>query len=196
MISLEPPHRLARPDDARTLAELVNIAGEGLALHVWTDMALPGQSAWEVGRNRAARDSGGFSYRNAIVRELNGEIVSCLIGYPLEHSPSPVNYDDMPAMFVPLQQLEDEVPGTWYVNVLATYPHSRGKGYGGRLLDIAEQLAREAHCSGLSVIVSDANSAARRLYERKAYSEHAQRPMVKQGWRHSGENWLLLVRYF
>jgi len=196
MISLEPPHRLARPEDAHALAELVNIAGEGLALHVWTDMARPGESAWEVGRKRAARDSGGFSYRNAIVREINGEIVSCLIGYPLENTPAPVNYEDMPGMFVPLQQLEDEVPGTWYVNVLATYPESRGKGYGGRLLDIAEQLALEAHRSGLSVIVSDTNTAARRLYERKGYSEHAQRPMVKQDWHHGGRNWLLLIKHF
>ena len=36
----------------------------------------------------------------------------------------------MPPMFVPLQELEDRVPGTWYVNVLATLEEHRGKGYG------------------------------------------------------------------
>jgi ribosomal protein S18 acetylase RimI-like enzyme len=194
MNTLEPPCRPARPDDAWALAELVNIAGEGLALHVWSGMAGPGESAWATGRSRAVRDSGGFSYRNAIVLEENGKVVACLIGYPLENAPGTINYDEIPAMFVPLQQLEDEVPGTWYVNVLATYPDSRGKGYGGRLLAIAEQKALDANCYGLSVIVSDANTAARRLYEKQGYSEHAQRPMVKQGWRNDGVNWILLVK--
>jgi hypothetical protein len=36
----------------------------------------------------------------------------------------------MPAMFVPLQELENLAPGTWYVNVLAAYPEHRSQGHG------------------------------------------------------------------
>lgn len=194
MIALESPYRPATPDDAAALAELVNFAGEGMPLYLWTGMAGPSESPWAVGRQRALRDSGGFSYRNAVVRDDDGRVVAALIGYPLPDEPEPVDYGDMPPMFVPLQQLEDLVPATWYVNVLATYPEQRGRGYGAELLAIAERLAAETGKQGLSIIVSDANAGARRLYERCGYAEVATRPMVKNGWDNRGDHWVLLKK--
>ena len=55
-------------------------------------------------------------------------------------------------------------------------------------------LAADAGKSGLSIIVSDANAGARRLYERQGYSEIATRPMVKDSWDNPGENWVLLKK--
>ncbi len=194
MIDLANPYRHATPQDARAMAELVNIAGEGMPLYLWTRMAGAGESPWAIGQQRAKRESGGFSYRNAVLREDGGSVVSALIGYPLPDAPEPTNYQELPAMFVPLQQLEDLVPGTWYVNVLATYPDYRGKGYGAGLLSIAEQLAADTNRTGLSIIVSDANTGARRLYERQGYAEIASRPIVKESWQNPGENWVLLKK--
>jgi ribosomal protein S18 acetylase RimI-like enzyme len=194
MIELHPPHRAASPGDARAMAELVNMAGEGLPLYLWTAMAAPGESPWDVGRQRAMRESGGFSYRNAVIREESGETAACLIGYPLDDEPVAVNHAELPAMFVPLQELEEMAPGTWYVNVLATYPEHRGKGYGSRLLSIAEAIASRGGKRGLSIIVSDANTGARRLYERSGYRERASRPMVKERWENPGSHWVLLVK--
>lgn len=192
MLSLDAPYRRATPRDAGELAELVDIAGEGMPTYLWTQMAAAGESVWDVGRRRALRESGGFSYRNAVVREAEGRAVAALVGYRLDDAPEPANYDDMPGMFVPLQELEDLVPGTWYVNVLATYPEHRGRGFGSELLAVAERLAAETHSKGLSIIVSDANTGARRLYERTGYFEVASRPMVKDAWENPGENWVLL----
>jgi len=192
MIELEAPFRRAMPDDAPALAELVDIAGEGLPFYLWSKMAQSGESVWEVGRRRAVREAGSFSFRNAIVAEVDGVVVASLIGYPLPDRPEPID-DRMPAMFVPLQELENLAPGTWYVNVLATFAAYRGRGYGTRLLGIAERLAAAAGRSGLSIIVSDANVGARRLYERCGCAEVATRPMVKEGWDNPGENWILLV---
>ena len=61
--------------DASALAVLVDIAGEGLPAHLWNTLRAPGQSILEVGRERAAREAGGFSYRNAVVAEVDGRIV-------------------------------------------------------------------------------------------------------------------------
>ena len=192
MIELARSFRRATQADASALAELVNFAGEGMPLYLWSRMTEPGESPWAVGARRAMREEGGFSYRNAVVREDEGRVVAALIGYPLPDKPEPVDYDELPAMFVPLQQLEDLVPGTWYVNVLATFPEHRGKGYGRELLVIAEQLALDTGRNGLSLIVSDANGGARRLYARQGYEEIATRPMVKDDWQNPGENWVLL----
>jgi ribosomal protein S18 acetylase RimI-like enzyme len=157
-------------------------------------MAEPGESAWEVGRRRAQREAGSFSYRNAVVVEADGRVVAALVGYPLPDAPEPIEYDRMPPLFVPLQELENLAPRTWYVNVLATYPAYRGRGYGTRLLGIADQLAAATGRTGLSIIVSDANAGARRLYERCGYVEVALRPMVKERWDGPGEHWVLLIK--
>ena len=194
MIDLEEPFRRAGPEDAEALVDLINFAGEGLPLYLWERMAEAGETAWDVGRRRAKREAGGFSYRNAVVAESGGRVVSCLIGYPLADRLEPIDYENTPAMFVPLEELEHAAPGTWYVNVLASYPEARGQGYGTRLLAIAERLARETGKRGLSIIVSDANSGAQRLYGNRGYRRVADRPMVKEDWRNPGERWVLLTK--
>ena len=113
-------------DDAPLLAELVNYAGEGLPLYLWQRMAEPGESPWDVGRRRAARTEGSFSFRNAVMARNDGEHTGCVIGYPLPDVPEPVP-SDMPPMFRPLQELENEAPGSWYINVLAVIPAHRGE---------------------------------------------------------------------
>lgn len=195
MDDLAPPFFPASPDDADALARLVNMAGEGLPLYLWERMAGPGESAWDVGRQRARRDEGAFSWRNAVVLRhgdvADGAAIACLIGYDIPDAPQPV--DDLPAMFVPLQELENLAPGTWYVNVLATLPAHRGRGLGSRLLDFAEARARTAGRRGMSLIVDDSNLGARRLYERRGYRETARRPMVKEDWDNPGTDWVLLT---
>ncbi len=185
--------RRATTDDAVDMAELVNIAGHGLPLYLWGKTARPGQSAWDVGRERARHGTGGFAYRNTVVREVDGKVGACLIGYGLAEKPEPID-DDIPSMLIPLLELENEVPGTWYINVLAAYPEYRGQGFGSELLDVAEQLASEAGCRGVSLITSDSNAGARRLYERTGFEECATRPIVKEEWEHSGDTWVLMLK--
>lgn len=194
MIDLPAGHRWATREDATAMAELVNMAGEGMPFYLWRQTGGTDESAWQVGRQRALRESGAYSYRNTVIRAADGRIAALLIGYPLGDEPDPNGWNDVPPMFVPLQELEDLVPGTWYVNILAAYPEYRGKGYGRELLDIAGQLAAATSRRGLSIIVSDRNDGARRLYERTGFSEVAIRPMVKDGWESDSENWVLLAR--
>ena len=194
MIQLTPPFRRATPGDAQALAELVDFASEGLALYLWTKLAGPGGDPWTVGRERAQREEGSFSYRHAVVLERDGGIVAGLIGYPLPDRPEPIP-DSMPPMFVPLQELENLAPRTWYVNVLAAYPDQRSQGLGTALLAVADKLAAEAGSRGLSIIVSDANTGARRLYERTGYREVAKRAKVKEAWQSLGKDWVLLVKH-
>lgn len=185
--------RSARRSDAAALAELVNFAGEGMPLYLWESMREGDETAWDVGRRRAAREEGSFSWRNAVVAETGGQVVAALIGYAQPEQPQPIDAA-MPAMFVPLQELENLAPNSWYVNVLAVYPAHRRQGLGRALLTVADEKASQLDLPGLSVIVSDANKAARRLYLGCGYREAGARPMVKDGWQGSGRNWLLLTK--
>jgi ribosomal protein S18 acetylase RimI-like enzyme len=188
-----PRFRPAASEDAAVLAELVNEAGEGMPLYLWGKLAQPGESAWDVGARRAAREQGAFSYRNATMVEHEGRAVGCLIGYEIPDVPKPVD-PNMPAMFRPLQELENLAPGTWYVNVLAVLLPYRNLGYGTALLRLADDTGRRLGKRGMSVIVNDSNTVGRRLYERVGYRETARRPMVKEGWANPGRDWVLLTK--
>jgi len=186
--------RDAARSDCAKLAQLINYAGEGLPLYLWRQMAGSGDDPWEIGRERAARDSGSFSYRNSIVAEVDGEIAGALVGYPVADEPEPVDPVNTPAMFTPLIELENLAAGTWYVNAVAAFPDARGLGVGTELMQWAERRADELGLRAVSLIVSDANRGARRLYERLGYEESASRPMVKEQWRNGGENWVLMIK--
>jgi len=186
--------RTGRKSDASALAELVNYAGEGIPVYLWQNMAEGEETAWDVGRSRASRDEGAFSYRNAIMAELTEDpCAGCLIGYSVGSEPEPIT-DDTPPMFRPMQELENLALNSWYVNVLAVYPRYRGRGLGTALLDQADMIAERNGLSALSIMVSDVNTGAMRLYERHGFKFAAMRPMVKEAWENPGRNWVLLIK--
>jgi len=190
MFRLEPPLRVATAADARALADLVNFAGEGLPLYIWEGLAKDGQDPWEVGRARQIQK---VREGQIVVVDFGDGAVASLTGYPIGSEPTPIA-DDVPALFRPLQELENRALESWYVNVLACYPEYRGQGLGSRLLELAEQSAREEALRRMSVIVANTNAGARRFYERYGYEEAATLPCVKDGWETDTEHWVLLIK--
>jgi ribosomal protein S18 acetylase RimI-like enzyme len=190
-----PIFRPATKSDAAALAVLVDIAGEGMPAYMWSTLAAPGQSVLELGRERACRDEGGFSYQNAVVAEIDGEVAAGLIGYRLD---DPYDLEgslaETPDIVRPLVSLEAKAPGSWYVNVLATFPEFRRRGIGARLLAIAAEKAREQGARSLSVIVGSWNGGAARLYGGAGYETIAkEKAILFPGCPHQGD-WVLMVK--
>jgi ribosomal protein S18 acetylase RimI-like enzyme len=186
--------RPARKSDAASLAILVDIAGEGMPSYMWSRMREPGQSVFEVGRARAARDEGAFSWRNAHVAEVDGELAAMLVDYRLDDPYDTGDLGKLPDVVRPLVKLEAMAPGSWYVNVLATFPEFRGQGIGARLLALAEERGRAQKVASASIIVASENTGAVRLYGRTGYAEVARAPAVEfPGCAHGGE-WVLMVK--
>jgi ribosomal protein S18 acetylase RimI-like enzyme len=188
-----PIFRPARITDAASLAVLVDIAGEGMPASMWSTMTAPGQSLFELGRERARRDTGGFSYRNAVVAEI-GEVVACLVGYRLDDPYDLSGLDEMPELVRPLVLLEAKAPGSWYINVLAAFPEVQRQGLGRQLLDIAERKGREMGAPAVSVIVGTWNEGAGRLYARAGFAPLANEPAIlPPGFAHK-DDWVLMVK--
>lgn len=186
--------RPARKSDAAALAILVDIAGEGMPSYLWSRMREPGQSVMEVGRARAARDEGGFSYRNTTVAEIDGEVAACLVDYQFDDPYDTGDLATLPDMVRPLIELEAKAPGSWYINVLATFPEFRGQGIGARLLALAEERGRAQKAKSASIIVASENTGALRLYTRSGYREVARARVVEfPGCAHGGD-WVLMVK--
>ncbi len=187
--------RRATKQDASELVCLIDCAGYGMPLYVW-DTIIDGESSvLEVGRKRAMREEGSFSYKNAWVAEMDGNVAGILVGYRLDDEIELDEDDKIPTVFRPLIELESEAPGTWYVNVLAVHDEYRGKGIGQKLLDQAEICAKSTNADGLSLIFESANTGARKLYEREGYRVTASRKRVPFGKDRTGSpEWILMKK--
>lgn len=185
--------RNAKASDADHLVRFINMAADDLPLHFWKKSAGEGADPIAYGRERAARETGNFSFRNAWLAEIDGEVAACLLGYPAALEPEPVE-PGTPPIFVPLLELEALAPGSWYLNVLATYPQFRGKGLGSALLAKAEEVTRQAGRSTISLIAEDTHQDALRLYRAKGYTEVARRPVVKDDWPVEASEWILFTK--
>ncbi|WP_170293935.1 GNAT family N-acetyltransferase [Paracoccus limosus] len=184
--------RKARASDAPHLVRFINMAADDLPLHFWRKTAGPEGDPWALGAERAARETGNFSYQNAWLAEIDGAVGACLLGYPADE-PGPID-PDTPPIFVPLLELEALAPGAWYLNVLATYDDFRGKGLGSALLAHAETVARAAGHASISLIAADTHRDALRLYAAKGYGEIARRPVVKDDWQVDANEWILFTK--
>ncbi len=190
--------RPARKADAAALAVLIDMAGEGMASWVWSDMASGHETAFEVGRRRAGREEGAFSYRNAcvLVAQHNGmeEIAGMVLGYRLGDPYVMPDLADMPAPFRPLVELEAAASGAWYLNAIAVFSDFRGRRFGARLMEKAEGIAGDSGAREIALIWAEQNDLAAGLYRRLGYTERARRPIVPfPGIRLAGD-WVLLAK--
>ena len=149
-----------------------------------------GQSAESFGLERIQSEDAGISYSNAWVAEIEGNPLGCLIAYQKPEVTDELTSDVSP-LFEPLMVLEREAFATGYVFVLSTVSQARGQGIGSSLLTFAE---RYRGPRGMSLIVADNNTGARKLYERNGYEVCASQPMTKNGWESEGEDWLLMIK--
>ena len=172
--------REATPADAPALARLIDIAGEGVPSRLWSQMATGGQNPIEVGEERARRDSGGFSWRNALVTERDGQVAAMMLGYgigePSEEDRAGIR--DLPETLQPFIELEHRSAGSFYVNALATLPGRRGLGLGAALMRAAEDRAKAQGISRMSIQAYEQNTGAVRLYERLGYRRTETRPVL------------------
>lgn len=186
--------RPADRSDATALAVLTDIAGEGMPFWAWSGMAEEHQSPLEIGRSRAARDEGGFSYRNASVLEIEDEIAGMVLSYQLDDPYEIGDLEAMPEPFRPLVELEAIVPGSWYVSALATFEEFNDRDNFQTLMEKAEKKAYSVSAKEISFICSEKNEEACFLCQTTGFSERSRRPMISFPGERCEGNWLLFVK--
>lgn len=185
--------RPATPSDARSLAELIEIAGGGIPGWLWSQMAEPGETPLDVGERRARREQGGFSYRHATVAEIGGAVAGMILAYRLDA----VDEEEIaaaPDLVRPFLELEREVPGSFYINAFAIYEPHRGRRLGTRLVEATFGHAEQAGCSTLSVQYFSQNPRAGVFYERHGFRFVAERKLVAHPACRYDDRTVLLVR--
>jgi len=187
-------YRAATPTDADVVAELFDMAVGGLAAYRWGERAGKGGDAMAFARQLIAGGQGRFSYRNAIVAEVDGKVVGVMVGRlePLAGFEPRPDLEDSPIK--PWNELEQLAGGMWLLRGIAVRPEHRGKGIARTLLAKSEELARQSGAGRLAIVAAEENSAVVTLYRDHGFETLARRPVVL--WPNAPHNgdWLLLVK--
>ena len=154
------------------------MAGEGIPAYFWEQSKRPGQDVLDVGAEKAASEAENFSYRNMHLAVIDGKIAGMLLAYRLPDQEDAEGLEELPTFIRPLIELEQCVPGSFYINMLATYPEHRNKGVGRALMGIVDDLASTAGCTRLSIEVFEQNHGALRLYQRLGYTVVEKRSVI------------------
>jgi ribosomal protein S18 acetylase RimI-like enzyme len=170
--------RKANTDDCLKIAELAMMAGEGIPAYFWAQTQLAGENIYQSGARNACTETDNFSYRNAYLAIEYDEVCGMLLAYRLTTPEAGHDIEEYPEFIRPLIELEQQVPDSFYINMLATYPQYRHRGIGEALMKYAEQLAQEADCDLLSLVVFGENRGACKLYQRLDYEIADKRKVI------------------
>lgn len=184
-----PSLRPARRDDARALAELVQVAGAGIpTTYLWALDAAPEEQAADIGERLVADDRGPLSYRNVVLVQsrAGGEVIGLMLGYVLSRPDASRAGagPELTGLLEPILALEGEAIGSYYVRFLAVREDWKGAGVDRLLFDAADERAVERGADTLSAIAyeqdRDAVTALQRdgfgIVDRRAIDAHPAHP--------------------
>ncbi len=187
---MEISFRQAREEDAIFIAKHANQAGEGFPLHMWGRENKKSIDPFELLVAEVKRVDSVNSFTKSQIAEVNATQVGCLICQHIGETPHKIDERE-PDMVRPLLELERYALSTYNVFVLSIESDYQGKGIGAAMLKRAEENIGE---KGMSLIVSDGNIRAKRLYERVGYFAVRSVSMIKHDWDNPGSNWQLMIK--
>jgi len=186
--------RPADKPDVEDIARLALIAGEGIPAWFWKQSASNGQDIEQVGAEKLLSEQDNFSYRNVQVAVIDNHIAGMMLAYRLPDVDDAEDLDQFPAFIRPMVELEQCVPSSFYINMLATFSDYRNMSVGTKLMNRVDWLASDAGCTISSIEVFDQNEGALRLYQRLGYKIIEKRPVVPHSSHPYDGNLLLLTR--
>jgi ribosomal protein S18 acetylase RimI-like enzyme len=164
-------YRSAEKLDCAKIAELTNVASDGVAEYLFHDL-IPEMTPTQIIAYNLEQDVYPHTYKSATVAVDGTAVVGLALSYPSSyHMITP----EMRAFFPGdrLAHLNDffaaRVPDSWYLDTLAVEKAYRKKGIGTKLLELNKEQASTNGLDVLSLIVFADNTPALNLYKRYGF---------------------------
>lgn len=183
--------RPATRADSADIAILDDIASSGLASLVLETGVREGRydRPLECGRDGIAHSDGPYSWANALIAEIDGDVAGMSLSFELTGTDS--NADISDPVLEPIEKLKSQSLGTRFIDSVGVYTRFRGRGAGKALVE-AEIARAEPHVC--SIITDDANAPALALYRGLGFIEQAHAPYVPFSQNRAAGRWVLLIR--
>lgn len=190
-----PSFRRATEADCSDLVILGDIAARGIMSWIWSNLAEPGQSWIEVGRERLRTLPELRSHHsNWHLAVLQGRTIGAFFGLRLAPAPATMDWSEVSDILRPLAEMEHLAQGCWLLQAVSLFPEFRGQGLARPLLLQAEVVAKASGAARIVLQVEEVNQTACQCYFRLGYSEWTRRPYVPfPGSRDSGD-WILMAK--
>ncbi len=191
--------RDAVPGDALTLAQLTIMAGHGLH-EIFYGGLVAGKSTAEIIAERRIRNPANFSslawWRVAIDRQ--GQTLGALNSFPHEvferSTADPLLTGKRLAVAGSITELEASATGTFYINIIAVMPESRGGGIGAALMAEGERLALHSGFRRMALSTFEADARLLEFYRRHGFEIADTRPIEPHPGLDYDGNWALMTR--
>ncbi|OCW56548.1 hypothetical protein AWJ14_16510 [Hoeflea olei] len=144
----------------------------------------------EFGRDGYAFVEGPFSWRNALVAEVDDMVAGMSLSFELTGGDDDTDELKNDPALKTIEALKARAVGTRFIDTVAVYTRFRGRGIGRAL--VAAELDRAAGPS--SIITDDANSTALDLYRSLGFVEQARAPLIAFPDHPAADAWVLLMR--
>ena len=182
--------REGTPNDATTLALVLDSAGRRVPSYFWSQYAARGQSFFEFGREKIRKETDTGSYcKNWNVGEINSELVGAFFGFIVDNPYPEIDYENEPDWWLPFLELEKIASGSWLLQAISILPEHRGKGLAKKFLTKSDEVAQSKGVTNITLQVEEINHIALKTYKSHGYTEIAR----KKKFRYSVAN---IVRVF
>lgn len=164
-------YRTGRRDDSKKLAELIDIASDGVVEYLFHDL-FQGLSPLEVVAQNLAQDNYPYTFNNAIVAVDGNAVVGMILSYPSSFHEMT---DEMKSFFPPerLAHLDhffsSRIENSWYIDSLCVNKSHRRQGIGEKLIYLSKEKAAKSGYPSLSLIVFADNKPAMSLYKKTGF---------------------------
>jgi ribosomal protein S18 acetylase RimI-like enzyme len=125
------------------------------------------------------------------IAEVEGQVAGAYTGYRLDDVSTDEN---LPDVYVPTHELEALVEGSWLLMALAVFAEHRRRGVASIMLADAEQQARRAGASQMSVLAESVNTGAVQLYQASGFQEFRRRAYIPFSGSRDDGDWILLTK--
>ena len=161
----------AGKEDCATLAELIDMASDGVVEYLFRDL-VPGMQPVQLIAHNLENIDSPHSYKSAIVARDGKEVVGMALSYSSDFH----HISDEMRNFFPadrLAHLSDfyaaRVENSWYLDTLSVFGGHRRQGIGEKLISLTKKKAIENGYNALSLIVFADNELALPVYKRTGF---------------------------
>lgn len=174
--------RPAMAEDARQIAQLIDMAASGMEIWEWTEKLTPALQAQaktplDIGEAEVMNPENKFFYGNTTVVQIDDRLAGIYIKYVIE-----VKSGEELAALSPMNRvyadLKQHAVGSHYIDSLACYPEFQGRGLGSLLLKDAMEKAQADGGTKLCLLVFEENIGALKLYQKKGFQPIARQPVL------------------
>ena len=160
-------YRPAEKDDSSRIAELINIASNGVVEHLFHDL-VPEMTPVQIITYNLEQDNYPYSFQSALVATDGSNVIGMALSYPSSYH----KITDEMRGFFPKERLEHLsdfysacIKNSWFLDALGVYESYHKSGIGKRLVELTKEKTKENGYESLSLIAFADNSPALGLYK-------------------------------